>query len=228
MKLSVIIPVYNEESTIKEIIQRVIKIKIRKEIIVVNDASNDKTGELLKKMKNNSDFVILHHQKNLGKGAAIQTALRFVRGDIVIIQDADLEYNPKDYLKLIEPIVKGRTKSVYGSRNFLSHPLPYQRYFWGRKFLTWLTNILYKSHLTDVNTGYKVFKTEVIKDLHLERGGFEFCEEVTAKVFKKGYSILEIPIKYYPRTFSKGKKIRVRDGLIAMFTLIKYKFFSRY
>jgi len=225
MKLSIIIPVYNEEFTIREIIQRVRKVKVRKEIIVVDDGSTDKTGGLLKRMKRNPDITILCHPKNLGKGAAIQTALRFVKGDVIIIQDADLEYNPEDYLKLIEPITKRQTKIVYGSRNFLSQSIPYRHYLWGRKFLTWSTNILYKSHLTDVNTGYKVFKTEVIKNLSLERKGFEFCEEITAKVLKKGYSILEIPIKYHPREFSKGKKIRIKDGLVALFTLVRYKIF---
>ncbi len=224
MKLSIIIPVYNEENTISQVIEKVENVKIEKEIIVVNDGSSDRTGELLGRLKKKYNFLLLTHKKNQGKGAAIQTALNYVKGDMVIVQDGDLETDPNDYLKLIRPILEGETKIVYGSRNLLPSQEKLGYYCWGGKFLTWLTNILYGSHLTDMTTCYKLFKTEILKNLELESRGFEFDAEVTAKVLKKNYSIVEVPIKYKPRTFKEGKKLRIKDGLKEAVVLLKYKF----
>lgn len=222
--LSIIIPVYNEEKTIAKIIEKIIAIDLDmdKEIIVVDDGSTDQTLKILNELKTKIPFKLLTHQTNQGKGAAIQTGLKAVEGDIVIIQDADLEYDPQDYPRLIAPILKGQTKVVYGSRNLGAQKISYWRYYWGGKFLTWLFNLLYRTRLTDINTGYKVFSTDLIKSLNLECPGFEFCEEVTAKLTKKGIKILEIPIRYQPRKFAEGKKIKWIDGLIGLWTIIKY------
>ncbi len=225
MKLSVIIPAYNEERSIKEIINRVLQANLEKEIIVIDDGSRDKTKNILdSKFGRHKNIKILHHKENKGKGAAIQSGLKYVTGDIVITQDADLEYDPKQYQKLIKPILENKARVVYGSRNLGKNPRSYSRYYWGGKLLSWLTNLLYGSHITDESTGYKVFKTEILKNLSLKEQGFGFCPEVTAKILKKGYKILEVSISYQPRSFREGKKISWKDGLLAIFLLIKYRF----
>lgn len=226
--LSIIIPIYNEKNTILEILRRIETVNlndlgVNKEIIIVDDGSTDGTKEILRNLE--KKYKIIYHTKNRGKGSAIKTALNYVSGEIVLIQDADLELNPQDYPSLIRPILEEKTKIVYGSRNLKNINTPhYRAFYFGGKFLTWLTNILYSSRLTDVTIGYKVFETEIIKNLDLRSGGFEFCEEVTVKVLKKGHKIVEIPVQYFPRRFQEGKKTHWLDGLKGILVLIRYRF----
>jgi glycosyltransferase involved in cell wall biosynthesis len=227
MKLSIIIPVFNEEKTISEILRRVEAIDLgnwEKEIIVVNDGSIDETEKIIEKSMMNKSFIYIKHNQNQGKGAAIKTGLEKVTGDFVLIQDADLEYDPNDYQKLLR-LVESGSVVVYGSRNLdKKTQRGYFFYFLGGKLITAFCNLLFGSKLTDVNTGYKIFKTQIIKDLNLQSKGFEFCEEVTAKILKRKIPIREVAISYYPRTFKEGKKIKFKDGLIAILTLLKYRF----
>jgi len=227
MKLSIIMPVYNEKSTIKEIIHQIKNVPIDKEIIIADDCSTDGTREILRKLQSEEydkgEIKIIYHEKNMGKGWAIRTALKYVSGEIVIIQDADLEYEPEDYPRLIEPIVSGEASVVYGPRS-LGKKISYLSFYLGGQFLSFLTNILYGSHITDEATCYKVFRADVIKGINLKCERFEFCPEVTAKLLKKGYKIYEVPIHYYPRSIKEGKKINWKDGLEAIWTLIKYRF----
>jgi glycosyltransferase involved in cell wall biosynthesis len=223
MRLSVIIPVYNEESTIKEIIQRVKDTGLDLEIIVVDDASIDGTPEKLKELKD-EEIIIVTHSKNKGKGAAIRTGLNYVSGDIVIIQDADLEYDPRDYETLIRPIVEDRADVVYGSRFLGEHRIFLFWHYIGNKFLTFLANLLYNTMLSDMEVGYKAFKTEVIKGMELSQERFGIEPEITAKVFKRGYRVFEVPITYSGRGYDEGKKITWKDGIWAIWCLIKYRF----
>ncbi|PIO05022.1 glycosyl transferase [Candidatus Woesearchaeota archaeon CG08_land_8_20_14_0_20_43_7] len=238
-KLSVLIPAYNESSTIKELIEKVKKVPLRRygidmEIIVVDDGSKDDTVDIVKKI---AGVKLVKHKKNRGKGAAIRTAIEYATGDITIIQDADLEYDPKDYPMLIKPIIDGETKVVYGSRalqevqksankRFLKskNENAYHAFYLGGKALTVISNILFNAKITDEPTCYKVFDTKLLKGLDLKCERFEFCPEVTAKVCKRGYKIKELPIRYYPRGFEEGKKIKFRDGIEAVWTLLKYRF----
>lgn len=238
MKLSIIIPVYNEEKTISQILNIVKKLQLpgnlEKEIIVVDDGSTDNTEKVLSEFKmENLKCKILRHEKNKGKGAAVRTGLQEANGQIFLIQDADLEYNPQDYQKLLTPILEKRTQVVYGTR-LKNYPLK----FWGKnktvlpthlianKFLTALTNILYFSNLTDMETCYKIFTKEVIKDITIKANRFDFEPELTAKILKKRIKIVEIPIISHPRTYSEGKKIGVTDFFIAIWTLFKYRFIN--
>lgn len=224
-KLSIIIPVFNEKDTIKEILKRVATapaFDYEKEIIVVDDGSTDGTRKILDDLKKKFNFILLEHAKNSGKGSAIKTALKKITGDLVLIQDADLEYDPKDYQNLLRTFGKD-SPVVYGSRNLGKARRGYFLFFLGGRSLTFFLNLMFSSNLTDINTGYKLFRTDIIKNINLKTNGFEFCEEVTAKVLKSGYPIKEVPIHYYPRKFSEGKKLRFRDGLIAIWTIIKYK-----
>ena len=228
MKVSVIIPTYNEEKTIEEILKRVYKEDLIHEVIVVDDGSIDKTREILTGMKIPKNLKIVFHKKNKGKGAAIRTGLKTVSGEIVIIQDADLEYHPREYKKLIKPIVEGKSKVVYGTRmNVVKRGIYSNIWFYlGGLLLSKLANLLYGLSITDESTGYKVFETQALKSLRLKHDGFDFCSEVTAKLAKAGHKIYEVPISYKPRGFSEGKKIRSKDGLIAIWTLLKYRFFD--
>jgi len=225
MKLSVIIPVYNENTTIEKVLNIINEVAIDKEIIVIDDGSDDGTREMLQKINLNG-LKTVFHEKNRGKGAAIRTGLTYVTGDIVLIQDADLEYDPNEYPRLIQPIVEGKANVVYGSR-FLrplnSHNI-YYHFVLGVKLLNLLTYLLYGVKTTDEATCYKVFKAEVIKNIDLKCEGFEFCPEITAKVCKKGYTIYEVPTPYIGRHYHEGKKINWRDGITAIYTLIKYRF----
>ncbi len=213
MKLSIIIPVYNERKTILEILKRVEKANlsdlcVEKEIIIVDDNSTDGTREILKKLKG-KNYKIIYHERNKGKGACIKTALKKVTGDYVIIQDADLEYDPEDYRKILECAMKENAQVVYGSR--ILNPKNKKSsfiYYLGGRIISFLTNLLYKTKITDEATGYKLFKTELIKSLNLESDGFEFCPEVTAKIAKRKIKIYEVPINYYPRSKKEGKKIK--------------------
>lgn len=224
-KLSIIIPAFNEKATVEEILRRVANAptpNYQKEIIVVDDGSNDGTEIILEKLISVFPFVLLRHEKNMGKGAAIKTALKIITGDAVLIQDADLEYDPNDYQKLLETLSE-KDPVVYGSRNLVKIKRGYFFYFLGGKFLTALLNTISGSNLSDINTCYKLFSRDVIKKIGVQSDGFEFCEEVTVKVLKLGYKIKEVPISYYPRKFFEGKKIRFTDGITAILTILKYK-----
>ena len=223
MKLSVIIPVYNEVNTIAKIIERVKRVLIEKEIIVVDDGSTDGTRG---KIDSVPGIKILKHETNRGKGAAIRTGLAFAFGELVIVQDADLEYDPNDYLELIKPIEEGVADVVYGSRNLGNNKSGMKAYKWGGVFLSHLANLLYGLRITDEATCYKLFKTDVLKSLNLKCQRFEFCPEVTAKLAKRKYRIKEVPISYNPRSFAEGKKIKWTDGVLAIFYLIKFRFFD--
>ncbi len=228
MKLSIIIPIYNEKSTILEILGRVAEVPLpkgiaEKEIIAVDDGSDDGTRDLLPQMEK-SGVTVLRHEQNRGKGAAISTALQHATGDIVIIQDADLEYDPRDYPQILQPIVEGRVKVVYGSR-FLGPRMA--MFFWhmlANKLLTFMTNILYDAILSDMETGYKAFRADVLKNIPLRARRFDFEPEVTAKVLKRGNRIYEVPISYFGREYREGKKIGLKDAFIAVWTLLKCRF----
>ncbi|WP_435355283.1 glycosyltransferase family 2 protein [Emticicia sp. SJ17W-69] len=224
MLLSVLIPAYNEVNNIEKILNKIGEIDIPKEIIVVDDGSSDGTRELLSRLKSDT-LKIIFHEKNQGKGGAIRTAIRHATGKVIIIQDADLEYDPHDYYKLVPLVANGQEKVVYGSR-FLNkqNKHSYFSFFLGGQIVTWITNILYFQNLTDEPTCYKVFDANLLKSIKLNCTGFEFCPEVTAKVAKLGYKIPEIPINYFPRSISEGKKINWKDGIEAIWVLLKYRF----
>ena len=219
--LSVIMPVYNEKTTIIQIIKKIRKSPIKKEIIIVDDFSADGTREILKKI-NAKNIKIIYHDKNYGKGYAVRTALKHAKGSVILIQDADLEYDPKEYQKLVSPILKGNAKVVYGTRFKKKQKI--SMFYLGNRFLTFAANILYSAKITDEATCYKVFESSVIKNLNLKCRRFEFCPEVTSKLIKKGHSILEVPISYSSRSLKEGKKIKWGDGFHALWILIKYKF----
>jgi dolichol-phosphate mannosyltransferase len=223
--LSVIIPVYNEARTIEEILKRVEAVDIPKEVIIVDDGSTDGTCDYLKSIKRTGELKVFYHARNKGKGAAIRTAISHVTGDIIIIQDADLEYDPQDYHEVIAPIVEGRANVVYGSRYINpENDLPFTHFKVGVLVLTALANWLYSARITDEATCYKAFRADVLRSLPLKCKRFEFCPEVTAKVRKRGYRIEEVPISYRYRTTREGKKINWKDGLEAAIALIKYRF----
>jgi glycosyltransferase involved in cell wall biosynthesis len=223
LKLSILIPIYNERATILEVAQRVQAVPFDKEIIAVDDGSTDGTRELLPQLEK-AGIVVLYHDRNQGKGAAICTALARATGDIVVIQDADLEYDPRDYAQLVTPIVEGRAKVVYGSRFLGPRMAMFYWHMQANKMLTLMTNILYDAILTDMETGYKAFRADVIKAIPLRSRRFDFEPEITAKVLKRGNRIYEVPISYYGREYSEGKKIGMKDGFVAIWTLVKYRF----
>ena len=209
MKLSVIIPVYNEEATIQEILQQVRAVGLAYEIIIVDDGSTDRTRELLKVEENQPGTIVIYHDHNQGKGAAVRTGFDRATGDILLIQDADLEYDPRDYPVLLRPIEEGRVKVVYGSRFLGPRKAMLFWHMLGNKALTLLTNVLYNTILSDMETCYKVFRADAIKGIPLRSRRFEFEPEITAKVLKRGHRIFEVPISYYGREYNEGKKIYV-------------------
>lgn len=226
-KLSIIIPVYNEKETIVDIIQAVCQTPYDKEIIVVDDCSTDGTRNILPETENCNLKVILHSQ-NMGKGRAIRSGLENAEGDIIIIQDADLEYDPEEYEVLLRPILMGKADVVFGSR-FAGHGAHRVLYFWhyaGNKFLTLLSNIFTNLNLTDMETCYKVFTRQALEGITIEEKRFGFEPEITAKVAKKKLRIYEVPISYYGRTYAEGKKINWKDGLWALWCIFKYNFFK--
>lgn len=236
MKLSIIIPVFNEEKTITEIIKRVHSVdipKVQKEIIVINDGSTDKTQERIRNiLKEKKNIKYVQHKKNKGKGAAVLSGIKKMSGDYIIIQDADLEYHPKYFKNLLAPVQNGTAKVVYGTRlNRLpnlkkeeKHNLFIIHYF-GNRFLSLITSILYSSWITDMETGYKLFPKEALRDIKLNAKGFEFEPEITSKLLKKGYKIKEVSITVDPRGYKEGKKLNaLKDGSKALWTLIKYRF----
>ena len=224
-KLSIIIPVYNEWRTIRELLSKLLDLQLEKEILIVDDGSNDGTSEILDSISD-ARIRLFRHSANRGKGAAIRTGLERARGDIVIIQDADLEQDPEDIYKLVQPILTGGAEVVYGSRFLGQRPRMKRLNYWANRFLSRFTNLLYQSKITDLETCYKVFKAEVIKSLTLESDGFEFEPEVTAKLLKKGYVIHEVPIKedWYHGYNNNSKKVTWQDGVKAVAALIKYRF----
>lgn len=228
-RLSILIPVYNEVRTVGEIIRRIraVELPYERELIVVDDGSTDGTREFLEdEAARSHDLLLLCHRENRGKGAAIRTALAVASGDVLIIQDADLEYDPRDYPRLLRPILEGRSQVVYGSRFLGEHKAMYFWHWIGNRFLTLLTNMLYDTTLTDMETGYKVFTAEVARSLHLRSDRWGFDPEITAKILKRGYRIYEVPISYNGREYWEGKKISWRDGLTVLRTLIRYRLFD--
>jgi dolichol-phosphate mannosyltransferase len=232
VKLSIIIPVYNESATITQVVERVLEVSldgtlggVEKEIVIVNDGSTDETGQVLDALAARwpNQLKIVHHERNRGKGAAIRTALDHATGDLVITQDADLEYDPQDYPALLAPFKDPAAQVVYGSRNLHANPRSTWSFYWGGRLLSGIANFLYGSHITDEATGYKVFRTDLLRDLDLQSTRFEFCPEATAKILRRGIEIHETPISYQPRSFVEGKKINWRDGLEAIWTLLKYR-----
>jgi glycosyltransferase involved in cell wall biosynthesis len=225
MKLSIIIPCYNEERTIEKVINNVINQKYKNiEIIVVDDCSQDTTPDILKNKLSNKIDKLLFHSNNQGKGAALRTGIIKATGDLILIQDADLEYDPDEYMSLINPILSGRADIVYGSRFIGSNPHR-AVYFWHKianNFLTILSNILSGLNLTDIETCYKVFKSQILKDIKIEENGFGFEAEITAKISRKNYRIYEVGISYYGRTYTEGKKITWIDGIKAIYCIMKY------
>ncbi len=229
MKLSVIVPVYNEARTVARLIERVLAVDLgdtEREIIVVNDGSTDRSHDVLEYIAaERPDLIkVYHHEQNQGKGAAIRTALEHVSGDIVITQDADLEYDPEDYPRLLALFEDPSVRVVYGSRNLRDNPRSSWTFYWGGRLVSWFANLLYGSDLTDEATGYKLFRTELLRSLDLQSDGFEFCPEVTSKLLRHDIEIHEIPISYQPRGLEEGKKINWRDGLEAIWTLVKHRF----
>jgi glycosyltransferase involved in cell wall biosynthesis len=227
LKLSVIIPTYNECGTIEEVVRAVLAVERADEIIIVDDGSTDGTRDLYAKVAALDECIqVILHERNMGKGAALRTGFSKATGDIFLIQDADMEYDPRDYEAMLRPIEEGKATVVYGSR-FRGGPTK-TMFFWhmvGNKFLTLVTNILYNTILSDMETCYKVFRADVIRSIPLRSRGFEFEPEVTSKVLKRGHRIYEVPISYNGREFDEGKKISpLRDGPKALWTLIKYRF----
>ncbi len=240
MKLSVIMPAYNEIETIDEIIHRVLavplniviwadraneeEVHLERELVIVDDGSTDGTRDYLQQWRDTPGFVVVFHESNQGKGGAVRTGLRHAGGDIMLIQDADLEYDPRDYPKLLQPILEGRAQVVYGSR-FRGGPSK-AMFFWhmvGNRFLTFVTNLLYNTILTDMETCYKVFTREVAQKLNLRARGWGFDPEITAQILLCGYRIYEVPISYTGREFVEGKKISWKDGFTVLGTLLKYR-----
>lgn len=228
-KLSIVMPAFNEENTIEDIIKKVLAVRlprIIKELVVIDDGSEDDTYDIVKRLqKRNKEIMLVKHDRNRGKGAAVRTGIKKATGDIIIIQDADLEYDPKDYRQCIKPIIESKAKVVYGSR-LLKKDKKMGRldFLLGGMLVTFATNILYFVWLTDEPTCYKTFDAKFIKKIRIVGDGFEWEPEVTAKILKKGIKIKEVPISYYPRTKNEGKKINWRDGVKAITTLIRYRF----
>lgn len=241
MKLSIIIPVFNEEKTIQQVIKKLLALNIpniSKEIIVVNDGSTDATASVISNFQvpisNKQKIKIIHHEKNKGKGMAIRAGIENANGDYVIIQDADLEYNPAEISRLLEPIIQGRAKVVYGTRlkrlpNFQrdERTIQFFIHYIGNKFLSFVTSMLYGQWITDMETGYKLFPREALARIKLRAYSFDFEPEITAKLLKNKYRIIEVPISTNPRGYHEGKKLNTtKDGIIALWTLIKYRLSS--
>ena len=222
MKLSVVVPAYNESATIGALLEQVLAVPIDKEVIVVDDGSTDATSEITASFADRG-VRLLTQERNEGKGAAIRTGLSAVTGEVVVVQDADLEYDPSDFLTVVKPIADGTADVVYGNRWHEGTGVSYRRYLWGGRFLTFVTNLLYHARINDEPTCYKAFRVDVLRRIKLRCKGFEFCPEVTAKVRRLGYKIHEVPISYRPRSFEQGKKIRWTDGVVALFVLARYR-----
>ena len=228
MKLSIIVPVYNERNTVQELLRRVRAVdlgEIAKEIIIVDDGSTDGTGEILK-LEEDSSTKVLRREKNRGKGAAVRAALPHATGDYVIIQDADLEYDPEDYRAMLAPVMKRKADVVYGSRFTGEHRDMLYWHWVGNKFLSFMTNVLYNTTLSDMETCYKLFSRESLEGIEILSDRFEFEPEITAKILKKKVRIYEVPVSYAGREYEEGKKIVWMDGFKALWALLKYRFFD--
>lgn len=222
-------PVYNEASTAQQIVARTLSVdldSIEKELVIVDDGSTDGTREIVTALaaNNGATVRVLHHARNMGKGAAVRRGIQEASGDIILIQDADLEYDPEDYSELIKPILDGKADVVYGSRFLGSHRCFMFWHYIGNRILTWITNILYNTIVSDMETCYKAFRAEFIKSIPLRSNGFDIEPEITAKVMKRRGRLYEVPISYAGRTYEEGKKIRWTDGIIALWTLMRYRF----
>ena len=222
--LSVVMPAYNEIDTVEEIIRRVIAVPIRTQLIVVDDCSTDGTRERLAALQQELGFTLLLQPQNQGKGAALRRGVAAVTGDLVVIQDADLEYDPVDYEQILEPMLDDRADVVYGSRFLGRHRVFLFTHYAGNRLLTFVTNVLYNTMLSDMETCYKVMRTEVLRSMTLRSNGFGIEPELTAKIFKRGYRVYEVPITYDGRGYEEGKKIGWRDGVVALWVLLKYRF----
>ena len=231
MLISILIPAYNEIHTIDEILQKVFETPYEKEIIIVDDGSTDGTREYLKKLKEkekDKNIKVIFHEKNMGKGASIRTAIAAATGDILLIQDADLEYDPREYPKLLGPIIEGKADVVYGSR-FMGGPHRVL-FFWhyvGNKIITLLSNMFTDLNLSDMETGYKVFTREILKDIEIKSNRFGFEPEITAKMAKEKARIYEVDIAYYGRSYQEGKKITWKDGIKALLAILRFNLFSK-
>ena len=226
MKLSVVMPAYNERKTIREIVQRVLAVPIEKEIVIVDDGSTDGTRDILRELDGKDGVRVVFQPHNQGKGAAVSTGFRHATGDVVIVQDADLEYDPMEYMKLLAPIEQGHADVVYGSR-FLGGGARRVLYFWhtvGNRFLTLASNMFTNLNLTDMETCYKMFRREVVASMTIESQRFGIEPEITAKVARRGYRIYEVPISYYGRTYEEGKKIGLKDAFQALYCIVRYWF----
>lgn len=225
-RVSVILPMHNEAATVAEIVRRVRASGCVQEIIAIDDGSTDGTAAVLATLAEDGGAPpvrVLHHQKRSGKGAAIRTGLAAVTGQLVVIQDADLEYDPADYLALLAPFADARVQAVYGSRNLRANPRSTAAFYWGGRMISVAANLLYGSRLSDIATGYKVIRAPLMRALGLRCDGFEFCPEITAQLLRRGVEIREVPITYRPRTWAEGKKIRARDGVVAIWTLMRLR-----
>ena len=222
--LSVVMPVFNEAATIEEIIARVLAVPLRIQLIVVDDCSTDGTREMLDRLRETHGFTLLLQPRNRGKGAALRRGFAEVRGDMVVIQDADLEYSPEEFPMLIELICDGRADVVYGSRFLGRHRVFLFSHYVGNRLLTLVTNVLYNTMLSDMETCYKVMRTEVLHSMVLRSNGFGIEPELTAKIFRRGYRVYEVPISYDGRGYEEGKKIGWRDGVVALWVLLRYRF----
>jgi glycosyltransferase involved in cell wall biosynthesis len=224
MEVSVIIPVYNEKATIQQVVEQVQQSPYHKEIIIVDDCSTDGTREVLQQSSWPENVHIYYHEKNKGKGAGIRTAVEHASKEVIVIQDADLEYDPKDLEVVLKPIVDGKADVVYGSRFLGIHRAFLFWHYMGNRLLTFITNVLYNNMLTDMETGYKAFRAPILKSIKIRSDRFDFEPEITAKVLKRHYRIYEVPIYYAGRDFAEGKKITWRDAFPALWALIKFRF----
>lgn len=223
MIISVIIPVYNEVKTLEEIIKHVESINIDKEIIAVDDGSSDGSLNILNGLASEGRIKLIKHNKNSGKGAAIKTGLKAAIGDIIIIQDADLETDPQDYYELTKPIINRETKAVFGYRTAKK---PTSIFWWGGKLVSFFTWLLYGGNVKDVNNGYKVMTRDLWQSLNLQSDRFQICEEITVKLLKRKEKIIQVPTKYFPRTKKQGKKLGFKDGVVSILTLLKFRFLN--
>lgn len=225
--LTILIPVYNEENTIAKLLKRVYKSRVtgyRKQVIVVDDCSTDQTPKILKKLRKKYGFKLLKHPKNRGKGAAIKTGLTKTSGNLVLTQDADLEYNPADYPALLKAYNAKKSPVVYGSRNMGTTKRGYLLTHLTGRALSFVFNLFYRSNITDINTGFKLIRADILKACDLKVDGFDFCHEVTAKILRMRYHVREVPITYNPRSWKEGKKVRPKDAFLDLWTTIKYRF----